>query len=43
MESPGHREIMLTAGFRRIGVAARTGQLGADRMMVVTADFASRR
>ena len=25
MDSPGHREIMLTAGFRRIGVAARTG------------------
>jgi uncharacterized protein YkwD len=43
MESPGHREIILTAGFRRIGVAARTGQLGADRTMVVTADFASRR
>jgi uncharacterized protein YkwD len=43
MESPGHREIMLTPGFRRIGLAARTGSLGADRMMVVTADFASRR
>ena len=43
MESPGHRAIILTAGFRRVGVAARTGQLGGDRMTVVTADFAGRR
>ena len=43
MESPGHRAIILTARFRRVGVAARTGQLGGDRMTVVTADFAGRR
>ena len=43
MESSGHRAIILTAGFRRVGVAARTGHLGGDRMTVVTADFAGRR
>lgn len=43
MDSPGHRAIILTAGFRRVGVGARTGQLGGDHMTVVTADFAGRR
>jgi uncharacterized protein YkwD len=43
MGSPGHRAILLSPGFRRIGVGARRGTLGAQRACVVTADFASRR
>jgi uncharacterized protein YkwD len=43
MNSPPHREILLAASFRRIGVGKRTGDLGSGRACVVTADFASRR
>ena len=41
LNSAVHREIILDAGFRRIGVARRWGTLGADENAVVTADFAS--
>jgi uncharacterized protein YkwD len=43
MNSPGHRAILLSSRFRRIGVGKRTGSLGSTRACVVTADFASRR
>lgn len=41
--SPQHRELLLTPGFGRIGIACRTGLLGRDRALVCTADLASRR
>ena len=43
MESPAHRAVLLTPGFRRIGVAHAWGFIGGARRMVVTADFASGR
>ncbi len=43
MNSPGHREILLSSEYRRIGVAARTGMLGGTKACVVTADFGSQR
>jgi uncharacterized protein YkwD len=43
MNSPGHRAILLSGKFRRIGLAKRTGSLGGNRACVVTADFASRK
>jgi uncharacterized protein YkwD len=43
MGSSTHRAIVLSRRFRRIGVGARRGRLGATRTCVVTADFASRR
>ena len=43
MASAPHRANILARGFRRIGVGARAGRLGATRACVVTADFASRR
>jgi uncharacterized protein YkwD len=43
MNSPGHRAILLSGKFRRIGVAKRSGSLNGNRACVVTADFASRK
>ena len=43
MQSPPHRAIVLSSGFRRVGIARRWGTLGASKLAVVTADFASRR
>ena len=43
MDSPGHRAILLSSKFRRIGLAKRTGSLRGNRACVVTADFASRK
>lgn len=43
MNSPPHRASLLNPGFRRVGVARRTGRLGRGRATVFTADFASRR
>jgi uncharacterized protein YkwD len=43
MDSPGHREILLSSGYRRVGVGKRTGSLGSTGACVVTADFGSRR
>jgi uncharacterized protein YkwD len=43
MRSSGHRAILLSSAFRRIGVGRRTGRLGSSRACVVTADFGSRR
>ena len=43
LRSPGHRAILLSSSFRRVGIGARAGSLGSGRACVVTADFASRR
>jgi uncharacterized protein YkwD len=43
MNSPGHRAILLSSRYRRIGLARRTGSLGATHACVVTADFGSKR
>jgi uncharacterized protein YkwD len=42
MNSPGHRAILLSPTYRRVGIGKRTGRLGDRRACVVTADFASR-
>jgi uncharacterized protein YkwD len=41
LNSAAHREIVLGADFRRIGIARRWGSLGDSQNAVVTADFAS--
>jgi uncharacterized protein YkwD len=43
MNSPSHRAIMLSPGFRKVGVARRGGSLNGNRACMVTADYASRR
>jgi uncharacterized protein YkwD len=42
MGSAGHRAMILSGSFRRVGVGGRSGRLGRDRVAVFTADFASR-
>lgn len=41
MNSPPHRAVLLSGGFRRIGVARRWGTFGGAGRAVVTANFAS--
>ena len=43
LNSPGHRAVLLSRRFRRVGVGRRLGRLGATRACIFTADFASRR
>ena len=43
MNSAPHRAVLLSRGFRRIGVGRRKGRLGSTRACLVTADFGSRR
>jgi uncharacterized protein YkwD len=43
MHSSGHRAILLSGRYRRIGLAKRVGTLGSTHACVVTADFASKR
>jgi uncharacterized protein YkwD len=43
MNSPGHRAILLSSSFQRVGIGARAGSLGGGPVCMVTADFASRR
>ena len=43
MNSPGHRQVLLSSSFRRIGMARQAGTLGSNRALVFTADFSSRR
>jgi uncharacterized protein YkwD len=42
MNSPGHRSVLLSRSYRRVGVGARSGRLGSQRTCVVTADFGGR-
>lgn len=39
MHSPGHRAILLSPDFRRVGIGRRTGHLDGRRACMVTADF----
>jgi uncharacterized protein YkwD len=43
MGSPGHRAILLSSAYRRVGLGKRTGDLGGSKACVVTADFGSRK
>jgi uncharacterized protein YkwD len=43
MDSPGHRAILLSPSFRRVGLGKRTGDFGGSRACMVTADFASKK
>ena len=43
LNSPPHRELLLSRTFRRVGIARRVGSFGAGRVAVYTADFASAR
>ena len=43
MNSPGHRAILLSSSFRKVGLGRRTGDLGGSRACLVTADFGSRK
>ena len=43
MNSPGHRAVLLSPTYRRVGLGRRTGNLGGARACVVTADFGSRK
>jgi uncharacterized protein YkwD len=43
MNSPGHRAILLSGSYRRVGIGTRKGDLGGSRACVVTADFGSRK
>jgi len=43
MASPGHRAVLLTPRFRRIGIGRRTGMLPTGPGTVFTADLQSRR
>ena len=43
MNSSGHRAVLLSSSYRRIGIGKRAGSLGGNRACLVTADFGSRR
>lgn len=43
MNSSGHRAILLSSSFRRVGIGKRKGDLGGSRACVVTADFGSKK
>jgi uncharacterized protein YkwD len=43
MNSPGHRAILLSSSYKRVGLGRRTGDLRGSRACVVTADFGSRK
>jgi uncharacterized protein YkwD len=43
MNSPGHRSILLSSSFRKVGIGKRIGDLRGSRACLVTADFGSRK
>lgn len=43
MSSPGHRAILLSSSFRKVGLGRRTGDLRGSRACLVTADFGTRK
>ena len=43
MASPGHRAVLMSRSFRRLGIARRSGVLGGIRATVFTADLQSKR
>lgn len=42
LASPSHRAVLLSPGFRKIGVARRKGKIGSQKVQVFTADLSSR-
>lgn len=43
MNSPGHRAILLSSSYRRVGIGKRAGDLRGSRACLITADFGSRK
>ena len=43
MNSPGHRAVLLSSSYRRVGIGKRVGNLGGGKRCVVTADFGSKK
>jgi uncharacterized protein YkwD len=43
MNSPGHRAILLSSAYQRVGVGVRSGMLGGTKACMATADFGSKR
>ena len=43
MNSSGHRAVLLSSAYRKVGIGKRAGNLGGNRACVVTADFGSRK
>jgi uncharacterized protein YkwD len=43
MNSSGHRAVLLSSTYRKVGIGKRAGDLGGNRACVVTADFGSRK
>ena len=43
MNSPGHRAILLSSSYRKVGLGKRTGTLRGSRACLITADFGSRK
>jgi|SoiMethySBSTD1v2_1073268.scaffolds.fasta_scaffold608064_2 uncharacterized protein YkwD len=43
MRSPGHRAVLLSSSFRRVGLGKRAGDFAGNHACLVTADFASRK
>jgi uncharacterized protein YkwD len=43
LNSAGHRAVLLSRAYHRVGIGRRMGSLGSQRACVVTADFGSRR
>ena len=43
MDSPGHRAVLLSSSYRKVGLGKRTGDLGGSRACLITADFGSRK
>jgi uncharacterized protein YkwD len=43
MNSSGHRAVLLSSTYRRVGIGRRAGSLGGNSRCLVTADFGSRK
>jgi uncharacterized protein YkwD len=43
MNSPGHRAILLSSSYGKVGLGKRTGDLRGSRACLITADFGSRK
>ena len=43
MNSPPHRDILLSGTYRRVGIGKRVGSLGSSKACMVTADFSSKK
>lgn len=43
MNSSGHRAVLLSSKYRRVGIGRRAGKFGGSRRCLVTADFGSKK